>query len=108
MVCQIKVREKRDKPPSDVPDCRYFAGPLPIWDASAAKFRQADFDRQNVALLTPGAGLIYGLAGLIRGISTVCGFMRPVVWRFRVVKTTQSRERTERTLPKALSQLLWP
>jgi hypothetical protein len=50
--------------------CR-IAVPLPIWDASAAKFRRADFDRQNVALLTPGAGLIYGLAGLILGISAV-------------------------------------
>jgi hypothetical protein len=48
---------------------------LPIWDASAAKFRHADFDRQNVVLLTPAAGLIYELAGLIRGISTVCGFI---------------------------------
>jgi hypothetical protein len=41
MVCQIKVREKRDKrdkSPSDVPDCRSFADPLPIWDASVAKF----------------------------------------------------------------------
>ena len=96
-------------------------------------------------------------AGLIRGISTACGFMRPVlpsrrpfpsftwpspvnkrddlsayalgigdrpvchpcplasdglgpvsvVWCFQVVKTAQSRGRTERTLVTALSQLRW-
>ena len=95
-------------------------------------------------------------AGLIRGISTACGFMRPVLpsrrpfpsftwpspvnkrddlyayalgigdrpvirvlWPrmasgrypwcgvFQVVKTAQSRGRTERTLVTALSQLLW-
>jgi hypothetical protein len=70
MVCQIKVREKRDKRDKSLLMCR-IAVPLPIWDTSAAKFRRADFDRQNVALLTPGAGLIYGLAGPILGISAV-------------------------------------
>jgi hypothetical protein len=46
---QIKVLDKRDKSPSHVSACR-----------SRTLLLRA-FDRQKVALLTPGAGLIYSL-----------------------------------------------
>jgi hypothetical protein len=46
---QIKVRQKRYKPPSHVPASRYLLD----HGRSAPKFLQVDFERQNVALLTP-------------------------------------------------------
>ena len=67
---QIKVRQKRYKrykSPSDVPACRSFLD----HGRSAPKFRQVDFDKQSVALLTTRTSPIYGPAALSETMGSV-------------------------------------
>jgi hypothetical protein len=101
MVCQIKVRYKRYKrckSPSHVRACRSFAGRLPMRYASAPESGRWISTGRTVPCLRLELVLIYGLAGLICGIFSTCGFMKPVPTcggRFRLLLGQSSDKRDD-------------